>query len=189
MKSPYNFIVKPLGDTYNNTKDISGVKLVINTSMESAKHVNRIGIVAETPIYYNGDILPGDKVIIHHNVFRKYYDMKGRQTHSPEYFSDGVYIINPDRIYMYNRDDEWKSNDDYCFIRPIDRVQDSLLHSTDKEESHKGVLVYPSKYQSEKLGLNKGDVIAFKKNSEYAFDIEDEKLYRMRETDVVMHLN
>jgi len=51
MKSPYNFIVTPHGEQYNNVKDIDGVKLVINTSLESSKHVNRVAEVLEVPIH------------------------------------------------------------------------------------------------------------------------------------------
>jgi len=56
MKSPYNFIVTPHGEQYNNVKDIDGVKLVINTSLESSKHVNRVAEVLEVPIHYDGQI-------------------------------------------------------------------------------------------------------------------------------------
>ena len=33
-----------------------------------------------------------------------------------------------------------------------------------------------------------GDTVAFKKNSEYRFDINDEKLYRMRVNDICVKL-
>ncbi len=188
MKSPYNFIVSPFGEQYKNTKNIGGVELIVNTSMEIAKYVNREAVVIELPIYYEGDIKVGDIVIIHHNIFRTYYDMKGRQTRSPEYFRDDIYIVNPERIYLYKRDGIWKSHLNYCFVKPISTIQDSEMFNTDKEQKHTGELVYLSKKQEEE-GFKKGDMIAFTKNSEYGFEIDDEKLYRMYDRDVVIKLN
>ena len=189
MKSPYNFIVTPYNnEEYCNTKEVAGVKITINTSIEVAKYVNRLAVVLETPIHYDGDISIGDVVILHHNIFRTYLDMKGRQTKSPEFFRDKIYIVDPSRIYMYDNGNGWIPHLNYCFVRPIDRVQDELLHSVEEEEKHKGILVYPNKHQ-EKIGLNKGDLIAFTKNSEYAFDVDGEKLYRMYDRDVVLKLN
>jgi len=188
MKSPYNFILSPLGKEYNNTVDIGGVEFVVNTSLEIAKYVNRLATVIELPIYYNGSINIGDIVVIHHNVFRTYYDMKGRQTHSPEFFRDNLYVVSPERIYMYNRNNEWKSHLNYCFVKPIDTIQDEVLYNTNKEEKHTGILIHLTDSQIE-LGFKKNDLVAFTKNSEYAFEIDGEKLYRMYDRDVVLKLN
>lgn len=188
MRSPYNFIISPYGDKYNNTKKIAGEDFVINTSLELAKYVNRLGVVDELPINYAGDISVGDVVVLHHNIFRTYFDMKGRPTKSPEYFRDGIYVVSPDRIYMYMRNNKWIPNSHYCFVKPIDSVQYSDMYNTEKEEKHIGLLVYPNQTLLER-GFCKGDTIAFKKNSEYAFEIDNEKLYRMTDRDIVLKLN
>lgn len=189
MKSPYNFVVSPYGDKYSNTKEISGEKFIVNTSLEIAKYVNRFAIVDELPIYYEGDIKKGDIVILHHNIFRIYFDMKGRQTNSPEYFRDGVFIVSPDRIYMYKHNEgEWNPHLNFCFVKPIETIQDKVLHDTSKEEKHTGYLVYPNKKLIEQ-GFSKGDLVAFKKDSEYAFEVDDEKLYRMYDRDILLKLN
>ena len=39
MKSLYDFIVKPLGDTYENKKTIGDKELILNTKIESFKFV------------------------------------------------------------------------------------------------------------------------------------------------------
>jgi hypothetical protein len=189
MKSPYNFVVSPLGDQYSNTKKIGGVDITFNTSLDLAKYVNRIAVVIELPIHYNGHVNVGDIVVIHHNVFRTYHDMKGRQTKSPEFFRDDLYIVSPDRIYLYKSNGIWKSHLNYCFVKPIARIQNELLHSTEKEEKHIGIVVYPSKHQEENLNLKSGSFVAFTKNSEYEFDIDGEKVYRMYDRDVVIELN
>lgn len=189
MKSPFNFIVSPLGENYINTKKIGGENVFFNTSLDLAKYVNRLAVVVETPIYYNGDIKEGDVVVLHHNIFRTYHDMKGRQTKSPEFFRDDLYIVSPERIYLYKSDNQWKSHLNYCFVKPIERIQNEILHSVDKEEKHIGVVIYPSKNQEEKLNIKNGTIVAFTKNSEYEFEIDNEKLYRMADRDVVIELN
>ncbi len=189
MRSPYNFIISPIGDQYSNIKNIGGVEVTFNTSLDLAKYVNRVGVVIELPTYYKGNIKIGDVVVVHHNIFRTYHDMKGRQTKSPEFFRDDLYIVSPDRVYLYKSNGIWRSNLNYCFVKPIARIQNELLHSTDKEEKHVGVVVYPSSNQEDNLNLKSGSFVAFTKNSEYEFEVDGEKIYRMYDRDVVIELN
>ena len=80
MRSPFHFLIKPLGgNRYKHTKDINGVDFIVSSSQEDHTATNRYAEVVEPPIVYNGDIKKGDILIVHHNVFRKYYDMKGRE--------------------------------------------------------------------------------------------------------------
>ena len=80
MRSPFYFIVKPVDDKrYNNTKNVSGIELITSTSEENHKASNREGIVEATPLAYTGDIRVGDTLLVHHNVFKFYNDMKGRR--------------------------------------------------------------------------------------------------------------
>ena len=59
MKSPTNFIVRPLnGRRYNNIKKIGDVDLITSTSQEDHKVSNRYAEVVSTPINYSGDIQP-----------------------------------------------------------------------------------------------------------------------------------
>jgi hypothetical protein len=115
--------------------------------------------------------------------------MKGRQTKSPEFFRDDLYILSPERIYLYKRNGIWNSHLNYCFVKPIATIQNKSLHIVDKEEKHVGIIVYPSKNQIKNLNLNSGDMVAFTKNSEYEFEIDDLKMYRMYDRDVVIELN
>jgi len=77
MRSLYDFIVKPLGEEYDNEITIGDKKLVLNTKIESFKFVNNVAEVVEIPAAFNTPVKKGDLIIIHHNVFRTFYDMKG----------------------------------------------------------------------------------------------------------------
>ena len=67
------------------------------------------------PAAYTTNINIGDEVYVHHNIFRRWYDMKGREKNSATYFKDDLYFAGPDQIYMYNL----KPHLDYCFVSPL----------------------------------------------------------------------
>jgi hypothetical protein len=80
MKSLTDFIVKPKNNKrYSNTKNIGGVDFVVSSSQEDHKFSNREAVVLETPLGYSGPIKKGDTLLVHHNVFKFYNDMYGRQ--------------------------------------------------------------------------------------------------------------
>jgi hypothetical protein len=77
MQSLFNFIVEPKNGRYTNTVKIGKKELIINTSIEDHKFVNRIGIVKSIPLVGETNINVNDEVIVHHNVFRRFYDIRG----------------------------------------------------------------------------------------------------------------
>ena len=86
MKSVYDFIVEPLGDEYSNEINIGNKKLIVNTGIEDFKFVNRLAKVLETPKAFSTSIKIGDTIVIHQNVFRTFYDMKGNKKKSRSWF-------------------------------------------------------------------------------------------------------
>ena len=93
MKSVYNFVVTPVGERYNNTKKVEGGDLILNTEIYNHKYVNRVAKVISTPIIGDTDIEPGDEVIIHHNVFRRWHNIKGIEKNSRSYFNESTYRL------------------------------------------------------------------------------------------------
>ncbi len=94
MKSPYHFIIKPYNDRrYDNIRKYGDVDFIISSSQEDHTVSNRIGVVVSVPTYYNGPIKSGDHVVVHHNVFKFYYDMKGNQKSSWHHLFDDYFII------------------------------------------------------------------------------------------------
>ena len=188
MKSPYCFIATPKdGVRYDNMSKYGDGNLIKSTSQEDHLSTNRHAIVKALPINYNGDIKVGDTIIVHHNVFRKYYDMKGKEQSGPCHFKDNIYIIEPDQIYLYGKEGDWKAHQAYCFVKPVQKKQNILL-SLKTEEELVGELVYINKYLAA-LGLKKGDNVLFLPDSEYEFNIDGDKLYRMRNKNITVKLN
>ncbi len=182
MKSIYDFIIQPLGDKYSNTVKISGVDVVVNTKIENWKFVNRLATVIETPLAFNSKIKKGDIVVIHQNVFRTFYDMKGQKKKSRSYFKDDLYFCAIDQIYLYKNSDGWNSFGDRCFIKPI-KDNDSL--TLDKEQKLIGILKYGNS-SLEALEINQGDLVGYTPNSEWEFLVENERLYCMKSNDIVI---
>ena len=100
MKSVYNFVVKPKGERYNNKTKIGDSELILNTEIYNHQYVNREAIVISTPIIGDTDIKPGDTVLIHHNVFRRWHNVKGVEKNSRSFFNESTYFITQDQIFL-----------------------------------------------------------------------------------------
>ena len=72
MKSVYDFVVTPKGERYNNTKKIGDKSLILNTEIFTHQNVSRNAVVLEIPNVGSTEIMKGDEVIVHHNVFRRW---------------------------------------------------------------------------------------------------------------------
>ncbi len=187
MRSPNQFIVKPLnGKRYDNTKKVGGIDLIVSTSEEDHKFSNRYAEVIALPISYKGDIEVGDTLLVHHNVFKFYNDMKGRRQSGKSFLKENMFLIDPDQFYMYKNHRGWNTHDRYCFIKPAP-VEDSHIFKPFSEEPLVGIIKYPNKYLTDK-GLKEGGKISFKPDSEYEFVVDGEKLYRMYDHQVTLAL-
>jgi len=172
MKHLHCYIVEPINGRYNNKSE----NLILNTSIEDHKFVNREGIIKELPINVENNYLQvNDKVIVHHNVFRRFYDVRGKEKNSGSYFEENKYFCYDDQIFLYKRNNKWHTPPGYCFVKPIHSLN---KFTEDKEEPLTGVL----KHLGDDLrgfGLQDNDLIGFTPNSEYEFVIDNEKLYRV----------
>ena len=182
MKSIYQYIIKPLGGRYSNEIDIDGKKLIVNSSISDHKFVNRLAVVVSTPLAYKSELKPGDIVIVHHNIFRRYYNMKGKSVNSSTYFKEDLYFASPDQVYMYKRNKTWKPNGNYCFIKPILKEDDSSL---EKLKKNVGIIKY-SNSSLEALDMHPEDFVGFKKNREFEFLVDKELLYCMQSNDILI---
>ena len=170
MKSVYNFVVKPKGERYNNTKKLDGGELILNTDIFQHQYVNREAIVISTPIIGDTDIKPGDTVIVHHNVFRRWNDVKGVERNSKAYFNEDTYFINHEQIFLYKRNDKWTAPKGYCFVIPLKATGQFNIES---EKPLQGIV----KYSDGTVEIN--DLVGFRPSSEYEFVVDGERLYRV----------
>ena len=170
MKSVYNFVVKPKGERYNNTKKLDGGELILNTEIFNHQYVNREAEVISTPIIGDTDIKPGDTVVVHHNVFRRWYNVKGVEKNSRAYFDEDTYFINDDQIFLYKRNDKWIAPKGYCFVIPL-KATDQF--NTKSEKPLQGIVKYSDGT------VEVGDLVGYRPSSEYEFIVDGERLFRV----------
>jgi hypothetical protein len=187
MRSPFYFIAKPVnGKRYDNTKEIGGVDFIVSTSEEDHKFSNRFAEVVELPLGYKGPIKQGDTLLVHHNVFKFYNDMRGRQKSGKSFFKDDLFFIETEQFFMYKQDEKWNAYDRFCFVKPIPTTQ-SYIKKPFTNEPLVGIMKYPNQYLIDK-GIKEGDMVCFSPDSEYEFTVDDEKLYRMYDHQITIKL-
>jgi hypothetical protein len=171
MQSVFDFIIKPKNKRYNNTKQIGGSELLLNSEISDHRYVSRNGIVISIPKKENTEIKKGDEVILHHNVFRRWYDVRGVERNSRSYWKEDKYFVKLDQIFLYKRNNKWHAPKGYCFVKPI--KSNNII---EKEVPFKGIIKYVDK---ELKDINKEDLVGFTPGSEYEFIIDGERLYRV----------
>ena len=172
MRSVFDFIIKPKNKRYDNIKQIDDKELILNSEISDHRYVSRIGIVLSTPKLENTEIKIGDEVVVHHNVFRRWYDVRGVEQNSRSYWEDNKYFVKSDQIFLYKRNNKWHAPKGYCFIKPIE--SNNIL--LEKEVPLRGIIKYVDK---ELKDINKEDLVGFTPSSEYEFIVNGERLYRV----------
>jgi len=169
VKATHSFVIEPLGERYNNIKKVGEAELILNTEIYNHQFINRQAIVKAVPTAFETKIKVGDTVIVHHNVFRRWHDVKGREKNSKAFFDEDTYIVSEDQIFLYNSNN-WTACDGYCFVQPI---KQRITLAEDKEEECIGIVKYTD-------GTNKvGELVGFTPFSTYEFVIDNTKLYRV----------
>jgi len=182
MKSLYDFIIEPLGEKYKNEIQVGDKKVIVNTQIESWKFVNRLAKVIKTPLAFKTEIKKGDIVIVHQNIFRTFYDMRGEKKKSRSWFKNDLYFCSLDQVYLYKNSTGWHTFGDICFIQPI---KDTNSLTLNKERSLIGILKYGNS-SLEALEINEGDLVGYTPNGEWEFLINKQRLYCMKSNDIVI---
>jgi hypothetical protein len=170
MRSVYNYVVEPLGERYNNSKKVGDKELILNTEVYNHQHVNREAKILSVPSA-GAPLNPkiGDTVILHHNVFRRWHDVKGKERNSRSFLEEGKYLVTQDQIYLYKRDDDWICPKGYCFVQPI---KDKSQLSVEIEKPLVGIVKYSDGT------VNVGDLVGFDPVSTFEFVVDCKRMYR-----------
>jgi len=170
MRPVTNFIIKPHGDRYNNSIKVGGKKLILNTEIFNHQYVNREGIIESAPLCNPSGLQEGDTVVVHHNVFRRWHNVKGIEKNSRGFLREDQYLISEDQIFMYKRDGQWCAMPGYTFVKPI-KSQDK--YSLTPEKPLVGIVKH-----SDGTFLPT-QLVGFRPSSEYEFVVDGERLYRV----------
>ncbi len=171
MKALYSYIVKPKGERYNNSVDVGGKKLILNTEIFNHQYINREAEVLALPSSISSELRVGDTAIVHHNVFRRWHNIRGVEKNSRSYYKEDMYFISEDQIFAYKRNNKLRPLKGFCFVKPLKSTDEFC---TKKEKPLVGVVKYSDG------SVEQGDLIGFHPGSEYEFIIDGERLYRVK---------
>ena len=170
MNAAYkDFIISPIGNRYNNSVRVGEKELVLNTEIFNHQYINRLAKVIATPLLFSSPINVGDEVIVHHNVFRRWHDVKGKERNSRSYWKEDKYIISEDQIFLYKKDN-WVAMPGYSFVKPLKSINN---YNIEDERPLMGIVKYSDGSR------NKEELVGFTPNSEYEFVVNGERLYRV----------
>jgi|TARA_B110000259_G_scaffold84266_1_gene98359 hypothetical protein len=176
MRGVYSYVVKPKGERYSNVKKIGDKELILNAEISNHEYINREAIVTAVPMAYDTGIKVGDTVLIHHNVFRRWYNIRKEEKNSGSYFSEDTYVIFEEQIFAYKSDGAWQPLRGYCFVQPL-RETNELFN--EKEKSKGIVLVSDGTVEL-------GSLVEFKPSSKFEFIIEGDRVYRVRSNKITI---
>jgi len=170
MKPVFDYVVKPQGGRYNNSIDIGEKSLILNTEIFNHQYINRVGIVKSVPVYNTLNLKVGDKVLVHHNVFRRWHNVKGIEKNSRSYLDEDEYLTSDQQIFMYDRGNGWQAINGFTFIKPLKSTDP---YSKEKERPLIGVVKYSDGtfLPTQLVGFSPGD--------EFEFVVDGERLYRV----------
>ena len=113
--------------------------------------------------------------------------MYGRQKSGRSFFKDDIFLIDREQFFLYKNNNEWKTYDRYCFVKPIPVVQDMYIEKNCAFQQLTGKMQYANKYLQEQ-GIKNGDIVCFTPQSEYEFYVDGELLYRIYDHQITIKL-
>jgi hypothetical protein len=182
MQGVNNFIIRPLKSRYTNTRSIEGADLILNTDNYNHRYVSKRAVVTAIPSGPKTEVKVGDEVLVHHNVFRRWKDVRGVEKNSKSFYKEDMYFVHWDQVFAYKRNGVWNALETYCFVKPI---KSNDIYNIDKEQPLIGVLKYADSNLI-KAGLKQGDLVGFKPNTEYECILDEERLYRIFSKSITM---
>jgi hypothetical protein len=72
----------------------------------------------------------------------------------------------------------------YCFVEPVEKKSDSVIQQVGVEQELIGKLAYVS----DRMDMPVGTMVSYQPDTEYRFDIDGKKLYRMYERNICIVL-
>ena len=182
MTSPYNFIVTPEEDKrFNNT--VGGVIVNVWLSHEDGRHINRIGVVDNAPIYNNTSAKEGDTVLVQHNTFRNWLGNAGNMQFG-SLLDEGKYFCPPSHIFAYYDGEEWYSTNDWIFLTPEVYTHDTTLVVGDALRPDRGTVALPIDPKFD-LDYEVGDEVIIKFDQFIPVSIGFMDYYRVRPKDIL----
>lgn len=93
------------------------------------------------------------------------------------YFKDDLFFVDAEQFFMYYDGKDWNAYNRYCFVKPIPAIE-SYIFKPFSEEPLIGKMFIVNDYLKSQ-GVKQGDLVTYLPDTEYEFNVDGEKLYRM----------
>lgn len=185
MVSKNAFIVK-IPKKFKDTIKVGDKELYLDPKFD--EFGNRVchGEIVSLPLTYEGGASVGDLLFFHHHVILNDGLHLGESLYLVTYYKESGYNSH---AYAYARDGAVSMIDDWVFLDAFDpsglREENGIILMKDKEQhNNRSAVSFDSEALSE-LGIGKGDVVGFTKNSDYEMEVLGKRYWRMLVSDIV----
>jgi len=99
--------------------------------------------------------------------------------------SANTFFVDETQYYMYYKNNKWNAIEPFCFVAPLP-AKETYIYKPFSNEPLMGIMEYPTE-SIMKHGIKKGDIVTFMPDSEYEFRFDNNKLYRIRNKNIVAY--
>ena len=165
----------------------NGKELWLDTSFDRYVNARQYGVVKMVSINIRKRVKDGltlkkgDKVYFHHHVID--------ERMASEFGGENIYKVHYDQLYCFVRDGKITMLQDYVFVEPI-QLEDKIgnIYIQSKESTKRGKVKHCNKFSKDD-GFEVGDEILYIKNANYDMIIEGERLFRMKNNEILALTN
>ena len=208
MKIPRDYFLVKVDKPYDDTIELNGKEMFLDIKFDPYRFARQYGVIHSVPVGLpkglDFDIKKGDKIYFHHLVTGAKcavtIDKKFENESNQDYKSlnlvtwideENVYKVHWQQIYARVRKGKLKMLHHWNFIKQKTEDEDSIKTKSgifikpevDDITLH-GVVVHMNDWLKEQ-GVKIGDEVVFSEDSEYDMTIENKRLLRMRNEDIL----
>ena len=183
-----NLFIVRLPKKFKDTVEVAGQELYLASKFNEFENRYNYGEIVSTPAKFNTGASVGDTLYFHHHICVESKYHLQEDLYMVQYEPDGgygshAYAFQPPSgsVVMLS---------DWVFVRPPEKEDEQkttsgiiLLEQESKVEDH-GEIIYSSD-AIEEAGAKAGDTVYFSKSSDYAMEVNGEKVWRMRINDLL----
>lgn len=191
MKGVQEFIIE-IKEAFDNTIEHGSLKLHTDYRTKQQEQSNRKGTVISLPMSKKTDVKQGAEVIIDPTVlFQQVFNGEMEDSRFLVDKDKGWYRVTPDMVLLYKNpeDKEFSGNKMNLFIKPIKdevtKIGSIYLPKPENEQESLGEVIYANKELRDVEGVNAGDIVYYKKDRKWKFDVNEEELVFLRNIDVL----
>lgn len=188
MKSLSSFIVRVDKVSKDTIKMKDGTELYLDSKFNEFEHRTTHGEVISVPAKYDTGVKPGDTLYFHHHVVTQKRQELGLELNDDKYivrYDPNELLANQAIAFKSKKTGKIKSIGGWLLMDPIpeddsnEMVGSIEVVKLKKRLTSRAVFLDCNKPPKD-YDLSPGDVVVFKKNTDYEIDIDGKTYIRMR---------